>query len=42
MTVFSDNAEWSTAAATMAAVPVWGEVGPGNNKVADCYHIVTF
>lgn len=25
MTVFSDNAEWSTAGATVAAVLVWGK-----------------
>lgn len=48
MTVFSDNAEWSSAAATVAAKPVWrggggrGGAGPGNNKVADWYHIVMF
>lgn len=33
MTVFSDNAEWSTAAATVAAVPVWGKWAPAIIKL---------
>lgn len=41
MTVFSDNAEQSSATATVAAELAWGG-GPGNNKVADWYHIVMF
>lgn len=33
MTVFSDNAEWSTVAATVAAVLVWGKWAPAIIKL---------